>query len=193
VPFVALLPGLDIFIPGDFFGGGPHRTTWKRLQRADLLPDDRLLDIEGATIAIIGMGGIGTGTYDKMRKLYGETVVGVDIDPVTVKNQRATGRNVLLGDPSDADFWDRIQATHTLELVMLALPKLTTNIAVLGQLKATSFTGRIAATAKFQDEVEELKLAGAETVFNVYTEAGAGFAAHVAAQTPSRVSCPSNS
>jgi predicted Kef-type K+ transport protein len=165
-----------------------YRTIWKRLQRSQRLADDRLLDIEGATIAIIGMGRIGTGTYDSMRELYGETVVSVDIDPVTVKNQQATGRNVLLGDPSDADFWDRIQATHTLELVMLALPKLTTNLAVLGQLKAAAFTGRIATTARFQDEVEALEQAGATTVFNVYTEAGAGFAAHVAAQTPPRAS-----
>ena len=33
--------------------------------------------------------------------------------------------------------------------------------------------------AKFQDEAEKLRAAGASTVFYVYTEAGAGFAAHV--------------
>ncbi len=159
-----------------------HRTIWKRLQRDDLVPDDWLLDTKGATIAIIGMGGIGTGAYDTMRELHGDTVVGVDIDPITAKNQRSTGRNVLHGDPSDADFWDRMQATHTLELVMLALPKVATNLAVVEQLKAASFAGRVAAIAKFPDEVEALKEAGATTVFNIYTEAGAGFAGHVLAQ-----------
>lgn len=161
-----------------------YRPVWKRLQRDELIADDRLLDTGGATIAIIGMGGVGTGTYDKMREMYGDTVVGVDIDPVTARNQLSTGRNVLRGDPSDADFWDRIQATHRLEIVMLALPKLATNLAVLDQLRATSFAGRIAATAKFPDEAEILKQAGAHTVFNIYTEAGAGFAAHLAAQGP---------
>lgn len=161
-----------------------YRTTWKSLERSERLADDQLLDIDGATIAIIGMGGIGTGTYDKMRELYGETVVGVDVDPVTVSNQQSTGRNVLLGDPSDADFWDRVQTTHTLELVLLTLPHLITNLAVLRQLKAASFTGRIAVTAKFEDEAEALKQAGATTVFNVYTAAGAGFAGHVVAQLP---------
>ena len=159
-----------------------HRATWKRLQRDELIPDDRLLDTKGATVAVIGMGGIGTGAYDTMREMHGETVVGVDIDPVTARNQRSKGRNVLHGDPSDADFWDRMQATHSLELVMLALPKLTTNLAVLKQLEAASYAGRIAATAKFQDEVEALKRAGAHTVFNIYMEAGAGFAGHVVAQ-----------
>jgi len=159
-----------------------HRNFWKRLQREDLSADDQLLNIEGATVAVIGMGGVGTGVYDKMVELHGETVIGVDMDPMTVRNQCAEGRNVLIGDPGDADFWDRIQATHTLELVMLALPKLTVTLAVLEQLNETSFKGRIAATAKFPDEVAALKKAGATTVFNVHTEAGAGFAAHVVAQ-----------
>jgi predicted Kef-type K+ transport protein len=156
-----------------------RRAFWTRLQRVERLPDDRPFDIQGAKVAIIGMGGIGTGTYDRMREVHGETVVGVDIDPRTVGNQRATGRNVLAGDPGDADFWDRMQATHTIELVMLALPNLNTNLAVLVQLKAADFTGKVAAMAKFQDEADALTKAGATTVFNVYTEAGAGFAAHV--------------
>ena len=159
-----------------------HRKVWKRLQKPELIPDDQLLNIDDATIVIIGMGGIGTGAYDSMRELYGEIVVGVDIDPITARNQRSMGRDVLVGDPSDADFWDRVQATDTLEVVMLALPKLTTNLAVLEQLKAAAFDGRVAATAKFADEVEALKQAGADTVFNIYREAGAGFAAHVVAQ-----------
>ena len=161
-----------------------HRDFWKRLQRDDLISDDQLLDTKGATIAIIGMGGIGTGAYDTMRELHGETVVGVDIDHITARNQRATGRNVLHGDPSDADFWDRMQATHSLELVMLALPKQAINLAVLEQLQESSYSGPVAATAKFPDEVEALKEAGATTVFNIYTEAGAGFAGHVLAQEP---------
>ena len=160
-----------------------HRDLWKRLQRPKLISDDRLLDTKGATIAIIGMGGVGTGAYDTMRELHGETVMGVDIDPVTARRQRTTGRHVLHGDPSDADFWDRMQATHQLELVMLALPRLSTNLAVLEQLKTASFEGRIAATAKFQDEVEALKGAGAHTVFDLYKEAGTGFATHVLDQT----------
>ena len=141
--------------------------------------DDRIIEVEDSTIAVIGMGGVGTGAYDKLRETYGDTVVGIDIDPVTVRRQRSTGRKVLLGDPSDADFWDRIQETHALRLVMLALPKLSTSLAVLEQLKSASFTEPVASIARFPDEIEALKQAGASTVFNVYSEAGAGFASHV--------------
>ena len=37
----------------------------------------------------------------------------------------------------------------------------------------------MAATAQFDDELEELRAAGAEAAFNFYAEAGAGFAEHV--------------
>lgn len=156
-----------------------NRPFWRRMQRAERLADERAVDIDGATILIIGMGGIGTGAYDQMRNLNSETVIGIDIDSVTVQNQQNAGRDVLLGDPSDSDFWDRVQTTHTLKLVMLALPKLSTNLAVLQELNAASFIEKIAVTAKFDDETETLMQAGATTVFNVYAESGAGFASHV--------------
>ena len=150
-----------------------------RLQKNERLSDDQLLDVKGASVAIFGMGRIGSGAYDKMHSQYGGSVIGVDIDPVTVKIQREVGRNVLLGDPGDADFWDRVQETHTLSLIMLALPKLDTTLEVLKHLRAVSFDGHVAVTARYPDEVDKLKEAGAETVFNLYAEAGIGFATHV--------------
>ena len=41
------------------------------------------------------------------------------------------------------------------------------------------YAGLIAATAKFDDEVDELKEAGVQSVYNFYTEVGHGFAEHV--------------
>ncbi|MEM9622858.1 MAG: cation:proton antiporter [Pseudomonadota bacterium] len=157
-----------------------YHGAWLRLQRKTLIPDDQLFDLDGATIAIIGMGGVGMGAYETMRTQHGDTVVGVDIDPVTTRRHQEVNRHVICGDPSDADFWDRVQASHTLELVMLALPKLDLTVAVLNRLRETGFQGHIAATARFPDELETLNNEGAVTVFNIYTEAGAGYAGHVA-------------
>ena len=156
-----------------------YRSIWRRYQTTERLADDRLVDVQSATIAVIGMGGVGTGAYDGMRELHGDAVVGIDIDPITVQNQNADNRNVLLGDPADADFWDRVQATHSIELVLLALPNVNANLAVLDELKTASFSGRVAVAAKFPDEMDALMQAGATTVFNVYAQAGAGFASHV--------------
>ena len=155
------------------------RTYLMKFQRNERLADDKVLDTHGATIAIFGMGRVGSGTYDKMRERHGKTVVGVDFDSYIVKRHQSKGRKVLHGDPSDADFWETIEQDHSIELVMLALPNLQANLDALEQLKDISFAGRIAATARFRDEVETLKQAGATAVFDIYTEAGVGFADHV--------------
>ena len=38
------------------------------------------------------------------------------------------------------------------------------------------YSGKIAATSKFPDEEQELKELGVDIAFNIYTEAGLGFA-----------------
>ncbi len=86
---------------------------------------------------------------------------------------------MIYGDPSDADFWERMQASNTLEVIMLALPNVVTSIAVIQQLRASGYERCIAATARFPDQESRLQEAGADMVFNTSTEAGSGFAAHV--------------
>jgi len=158
------------------------RAFWMRFQSKERLPDDTLLDTLGATIAVFGMGRVGCGAYDKMRQLYSDTVVGIDFDDELVKEHQAVGRNVLHGDPSDADFWEIIEESHRIELVMLALPNIEATLDALEQLRKISFPGRITATARFPDEVKLLQQSGATAVFNIYTEAGVGFAEHVEAR-----------
>jgi hypothetical protein len=155
------------------------KTFWMKFQHNERLADDMLLDTLGSTIAIFGMGRVGSGAYDKMRERHGETVVGIDFDSYQVKEHQLKGRKVLHGDPSDADFWEKIEQDHSIKLVMLALPNLQANLDALEQLQRISFSGRIAAIARFPDEVPILRQSGATAVFNIYTEAGAGFANHV--------------
>lgn len=158
------------------------RGFWMRFQSNERLADERLLDTHGATIAIFGMGRVGSGAYDKMREFHGDTVVGIDFDAEKIKGHHTMGRKVLHGDPSDADFWDKIERDHGIKLVMLALPNLKANLDALEQLREISFPGRIAVTARYPDEEKLLRQSGATAVFNIYTEAGAGFAEHVEVQ-----------
>lgn len=155
---------------------GQFRSFWLRFQRPERLPDDSYLDTRSATIAIFGMGRVGAGAYDKMREHYGETVVGIDFDFERVQAHQAEGRYVLHGDPSDADFWEKVARDHQIDLVMLALPNLVANLDALEQLRAIDFDGRITAIAKYPDEEDELRQNGAASVFNIYKEAGTGFA-----------------
>ena len=64
-------------------------------------------------------------------------------------------------------------------MVLLTLPEHTANMLAVAQMNDIRYSGLIAATAKFDDEVEELRQAGVHAVFNLYAEAGHGFAEHV--------------
>jgi hypothetical protein len=47
------------------------------------------------------------------------------------------------------------------------------------QIRLPPLVGFLVATGKFDDEVRQLRHLGVDTAFNLYSEAGAGFAAHV--------------
>jgi hypothetical protein len=151
----------------------------RSLQHPSRIPNDNFIDVGNATVMVIGMGRVGMGAYDRMRSFYGQKVIGVDIDSAIVNKISETGRSIIHGDPSDADFWDRVQENHEIDLVMLTLPKFISTLTVIEQLKTVGYKGQIAATAKYQDEEARLKQEGILIVANIYSEAGSGFANHV--------------
>ncbi len=153
-----------------------YRSLWGRYQRNERLPDDVVIDPGNASIVVLGMGRVGTGAYDRMRERYGDVVVGIDADPETVLRHQAAGRRALLGDPTDADFWERIERRDRVQLVLMSLPRVSSNLYAIGRLKAHGFPGRIGVTARYPDEIEQLRAAGADAVYNIYAEAGVGFA-----------------
>lgn len=143
---------------------------------------DELLHPLHANVAILGMGRIGAGAYDLMYKRCGTKVVGVDYNEESVAAHQARGRDVVLGDAADPDFWEMLKMRggfKELELILLAMPKHRSNMFALEQLKKANFQGGIAAIAMYDDQRQELLKAGAQAAYNIFGEAGAGFAEHV--------------
>ena len=135
-----------------------------------------------ANVAILGMGRVGTGAYDFMRRRCPIDVVGVDFNEDAVLAHEKTGRHVIMGDASDPDFWETLKVRGSfqeLEMVLLAMPKHRANLYAIEQLVKAEFKGNIAAIAMFDDERRQLLEAGAHAAYNIYGEAGAGFAEHV--------------
>ncbi len=143
--------------------------------------DDQPIHAGEARIAVLGMGRIGTGAYDAMRTRYGNLVVGLDSDPDKVATHHEAGRNVILGDSTDSDFWQRVQPNKIL-LVILTLPELNANLDTMQRLADSPYDGKIAAVARFPDEVEILEQAGVHMATDSFTEAGAGVAGHAQQQ-----------
>ncbi|MGI9569048.1 MAG: NAD-binding protein, partial [Desulfobulbia bacterium] len=145
-------------------------------------PDDQPIDPGDAEIVIFGMGRVGTGAYDFLRDHYGDVIFGCDSDPLTVRHHQESGRNVLHGDPTDLDFWERAYSEGTdeeetkIRLALLAMPKFSANKEAAELITQFGFKGLIAASARFDDEVTALKEAGVHAAFNFFDEAGAGLA-----------------
>jgi hypothetical protein len=143
-------------------------------------PDDQPIDPAGAVIGVFGMGRIGTMVYDFMRDRCGDAVIGFDFNAAKVEKHIAAGRRVVFGDPTDPDFWQRIRNRdwQTRMMAILTMPKHKANLAAVKHLADIGFRGRIAAVARFDDQVEALREAGVHSAFNFYNEAGLGFAEH---------------
>jgi len=141
-------------------------------------PDDQPIDFGDARIGIIGMGRIGAAAYDKMRDRCGDIVIGLESDLDKVAFHCEAGRNVVCGDATDSDFWERVNPREV-RLVMLTLPELAANLDMMQRLAEGPFDGKIAAVARYPDEVDILEAAGAHFVVDSVTGAGTGFAGDV--------------
>jgi predicted Kef-type K+ transport protein len=150
-----------------------------RRLRSDVVPDP-----DNARIAVIGMGRVGSGVYSYLREHYGDIVMGIENDRVKAEEHQKAGRHVVLGDASDYDFWERIHEAalrtgHSqIEMIFLAMPLHSLNIYAARQIHARGIECLTAAVAKYPDDAKELSEEGVDLVFNLYSEAGSGFAAH---------------
>jgi len=149
-----------------------------RFERKKRLADDRQIKTNGADILIFGMGNVGTTAYDYMASKFGKHVLGLDADYNVVLSHKKDRRNVIIGDANDSGFWENLEQDN-ISLVLLTMTNHSANKLAAQRLKHSHFLGKIAAVVDFDDEKEELENLGVDSVFNLYEEAGIGFAEHV--------------
>lgn len=142
------------------------------------LADDRPIQVDGAEIMIFGMGRVGTTTYDFMASKFGRHVIGLDDNYSIVLEHKRARRNVIIGDATDSGFWENLEPGDVY-LVVLTMNNHIVNKNAVVRLKKGNFNGKIAAVAHYEDEKKELLELGVDSVFDLYEEAGIGFAEHV--------------
>jgi hypothetical protein len=147
---------------------------------AVLHPDDRLVDIGEADAVVLGLGRVGAATYTRLRDEYGLRVVGVEHDELRIAELHEHGFETFRGDATDLEFWNRVERAGSVQVAVLAMPFHKANLIALARLKAAGFTGRVAAVARYDDDVVELRRHGADAVFHIYGSAGAALADHAA-------------
>ena len=146
-----------------------------RFERGNRLKEDIYPRIDQAEFLVIGMGRVGMGAYQSLSKLVDSRVVGMDADRQKVRKLCDEGMHVICGDGEDIDLWDNLDISNA-RLVLLALPSIGDAINITRQLKFAGYNGKIAAIARYEDEINTLLENDVDKVFNFFTEAGLGFA-----------------
>ncbi|MFP4515555.1 MAG: cation:proton antiporter [Desulfovibrionales bacterium] len=149
-----------------------------RLDRTRPHPQEAPIDPGQVKVLVFGMGRIGSGAYDELQQYYRGSVCGVEHSPERVDFNRGQGRNVILGDACDTEFWLKLKKDLDLELIILAMPNHQGNLFAVRQIRNIGLDCLVAAIARYPEEVEELARLGVCTAFNMYEEAGSGLVKH---------------
>lgn len=152
----------------------------RRFETKKRLPDDQVVSVGDAEGVIFGMGKIGTATYENLFQRYGKRIIGIDYDAEQVKRHIKEGRDVILGDATDYDFWERVEVQgKQIKLVLLAMANFEANLYAAQRIRGLELDVTLAAIVVFDDQIEQLREVGVDLAFNVSQEAGKGFADHI--------------
>jgi glutathione-regulated potassium-efflux system ancillary protein KefC len=152
-------------------------TRLQKMERSELLVQERPADLGDAEIVIFGMGRIGSGAYEYLSQHYPNKIVGVEESADKALKLSLAGMACVPGDASDRDFLERADL-HRRKTVLVSLTNHSENVDVVKLLQQLNYQGRIAVVSRFPDQQEELIRMGCIT-FNLYAEAGHGFAERV--------------
>ncbi len=154
-----------------------------RFERAKRIPEELPADLGNADIVVLGMGRVGLGAYETLRDHHGEKIVGVDESFERVQAHNEAGYNCVRGDATDYDFWAHADLKNR-KLILVSLTNHEENLVVVALARELGFENQLAVVSRFPDQRAELEALGCIS-FNLYGEAGHGFAEHVIEQSES--------
>lgn len=152
-----------------------YKTLLKQYQSSNVLKQDQYPSMSDAQVLVIGMGRVGKGAFSALTNSLGDKVWGMDADESRIKQLSEDSKNAILGDGENIDLWENLDISNV-QLVLLALPSIDDSSNITAQLRNANYHGKIAAIARYEDEVSLLLDSGVDKVFNFFTDAGLGFA-----------------
>lgn len=147
------------------------------LEQDDLRAEDSIIAPDPADVLVFGLGRVGTGAYDELVERRGPRVLGIERSDTRVQRHTAEGRRAIRGDALDPEFWDRVRLVHVdPDVVVLAMGDHSANLEAVRRVRTNLPRARIAAVARWPDEIAELEAAGVHVARNLFGEAGQGLA-----------------
>ncbi|MEM6998811.1 MAG: cation:proton antiporter family protein [Pseudomonadota bacterium] len=153
------------------------RLKLEHFERPKRLHGEEDLDLAHIKVVVFGMGRMGTAAYNAMEADYHGQLIGVELDQEKADKHIGTGRHVISGDATNPDLWTRApELIDELEWVLLTMSCHQANMNAASRLRQMGYSGAIAVTTEYPDEEHDLKAIGVDHTFNIYAEAGFGFA-----------------
>ena len=142
-------------------------------------PEDRPINLGDAHALVLGVGRLGVSCYNELTEVYGTKVLGVEHDPARVRHLQERGYNVVEGDATDIDFWERVKDSHQIDMIMLAMPAQHANVDAVKEIFASNINPEectISSVAMYREDVEELEELGINVVVHLQDGAGESLA-----------------
>lgn len=158
-----------------------HAGLLQRFERGIGVEQDAVVELGDADIVIVGTGRVGAGAYQSLDSRFPGNVACIEESASKAVQHRAAGLNCIHGDGNDRDFWSRARLSER-KLIMVSLSNHQENIGVVHLLQSLGYRGKLAVVSRYPDEEQEILSLGCLT-FNLYAEAGHGFAEHVLENT----------
>ena len=156
------------------------RGKLQMLESQRYLAEDEPIALAQTRVLIFGMGRVGSAAFLNVANDDPDLVIGFDIDNTVVAEHHALGRNVLRGDANNPELWGRLKGYKTgIDLIVLATPHQQSNLSAIALLRSSGYRNTIATIAFYPDDELELYSAGADSVYNIYQEAGDGIAQEI--------------
>jgi len=129
------------------------------------IKDPFLQDQTGKTyeLIIFGFGRFGSKIADILDQHKEINYLGIDFDPLVVRNEKKAGRNVVYADMEDPEIFDQIPFQNT-KCVISTVPILDASNHLVENLKNNNFEGKIYLTALKAKDQALFKESGADKV-----------------------------
>jgi len=142
-------------------------------------------------VVLFGLGRVGMRLYDQLEDA-GYTVLGVDLDPMVVREARLRGYRVRFGDVNEHAFWDQLPL-GTARWLVLAVPFGTLRLTdtdpgrgLLAAIRSHGYHGRTALIAREPEQGSQLSQAGVDLVLHPFDDAATSAARRMVALDDSR-------
>lgn len=153
-----------------------YKNLLMKLNTKRIHPDDEPLNLGDAEVLICGMGRVGMVAYKHLSEYFENKVIGIDYNHEKIKLLESSNINVRWGDSTDSNFWENVHLPKV-KMVLLTSDDYHTDLITAQELCClVDRKFKLGTLGHYEEEIETLKEAGVDFVYDHYTLLGKEYA-----------------